>query len=550
VAAAALSGCTAPVPNTAPQVHATVSSPDGAVGEALIFTGTAYDADGSVVRFEWDFESDGLVDFSNATRGATAHKFALPGNYTATFTAFDDAGASASATVQVHIIARFTVTSDWGGDDGFLIHGPEGLDRSLLKVRVTQTGSPAPIDYEAGAGLVPLNNTTYRVSLPAASLNRYNQTMVNVTYDGILGGNRTFRAVPFLSVENDPIVDYAATVTDVRVAGGQSTTTVADGRLSFHYTQQRAVDSFLGTGSSATVSGEGGVNSTADYLFQSLSWDHSVFTDSGAFFTTDYAWRATGTLVSLTSSGFETNLSLGNFDGARYLGNLTYERAAGAGTFTGTGPGTNGTASYSLFGNTTLPVIDGNAVNRTALRLTETTSFTGTIGGANYSETNTTDRLEEVSDQYLHTEIFAAWNSTGRVATTNISGSGSRYLDSDGDGHFNPDARPQFPFDGQYFNGLAPSELSTGDAFTVRDSLGAFVRFVVGDLRTDSLIGSGFAVQPVQVAALLGTVNGGGLNGTYQADLVVSGSHSHLRMAELIDLASATGSFSSHLVLS
>jgi hypothetical protein len=550
VAAVALAGCSGPAANTPPQVHATVSSGEGAVGEPLIFTGTAYDADGSVVRFEWDFESDGHADFANATRGATQHVFASPGTFTATFTAFDNAGASASATVQVHIIARFTVTSDWGGDDGFLIHGPEGLDRALLKVRVTQTGSAAPIDYGAGAGLLPLNNTTFRIALPAASLNRYNETTVNVTYNGTLGGGRVFRAVPFLSVENDPAVIYAATVNDLRVAAGSSTTVTQDGTLWFHYTAQRAVATFEGTGSSHVESVEGGVNSTADYAFQYLAWNHSVFTDSAAFVTTDYEWSATGRLVSLTSSGFETNITLANFDGRRYLGNLTFERAAGEGTYTGTAPGTNGSATYSLFGNSTLPVTDGNAVDRRALRLTETTSFVGRLSGANYTDTNSSERLEEVSDQFVHTGIFAAWNSTGRVGTTNISDSGSRYLDSDGDGRFNPDPRPRFPFDGQYFNGLAPSELAAGDAFTVRDSLGASVRFVVGELRTDALAVGGFPVQPVQVAPLLGAVSGGGLNGTYQADVVAVGPHSHLRLVERIDLSSLAGFFTSHLVLS
>src|SRR3990172_3948563 len=107
-------GCFAAPPNTPPTVHAQASAAQAAVGEEVIFTGTALDAEGSVVRFDWDFEDDGVVDFTNAARGAAVHAYSLPGTYFARFTAHDDRGLTAFSLVTVFVIARFTIRADCG----------------------------------------------------------------------------------------------------------------------------------------------------------------------------------------------------------------------------------------------------------------------------------------------------------------------------------------------------------------------------------------------------------------------------------------------------
>src|SRR5690242_21739804 len=103
-AAVALSGCFNQAPNQPPVVTAKASTDTAAVGDEVIFTGTAVDPDGSVVRQVWDFESDGNIDYLNTTRGTATHRYPLPGHFTATFYAEDDQGLRASTTVNITVV--------------------------------------------------------------------------------------------------------------------------------------------------------------------------------------------------------------------------------------------------------------------------------------------------------------------------------------------------------------------------------------------------------------------------------------------------------------
>lgn len=543
------SGCFGPTENQAPSAHASASSGQAAVGEDVIFTGTALDTDGSIVLFEWDFEGDGLVDFSNATRGSAAFAFTQPGVFTARFTATDDRGASATDTVVVAVIARFALMADWGADEGYLIQSPPGLDVAALRVRVSPSGAPAPYDFAQGAGLVSIDNTTYRVAVPLSTLERYSVTRVEVSYNGTLGGDRVFRAVPYFGAENDTSVVFSATLDEVRIVPGSNTALAYAGALQVASVGAAGVASFAGSGSSRVVSSEGEANSTADYLFSSVAWNHSIGVANGSFAALDFAWSASGTLVSQTSSGFTTNLSISRFEGARLRGNLTFERVEGAGTYLGELPATSGTAAYSLFGNETLTFADGNGFPRRALRLSENRSWNGTFGGASFVETNVSERFVAASDTFVHGDLFVSWNSTGRVGSTNLSDAGSRYLDFDGDGVYNPDPRPAFPSDGQYFAGLAPADLKEGDVFTVRNAQGAAARLTVGAPSIQVLLAQGFTAVAVEVVTVQGAVAGGAVTGSLSAEVVASGPHAGLRLAVREDLFSSTGSFSSRLTL-
>ncbi len=46
------------------------------------FTGSGSDDDGTVVRYEWDFENDGVFDYTNPASAATTHEYPSAGTYT------------------------------------------------------------------------------------------------------------------------------------------------------------------------------------------------------------------------------------------------------------------------------------------------------------------------------------------------------------------------------------------------------------------------------------------------------------------------------------
>ena len=69
------------------------------------FSGSGSDPDGTIVLYEWDFESDGTYDFSSATTPETTHAYNAPGLYTATLRVTDDSDLSKTDSVSVQVFA-------------------------------------------------------------------------------------------------------------------------------------------------------------------------------------------------------------------------------------------------------------------------------------------------------------------------------------------------------------------------------------------------------------------------------------------------------------
>jgi PKD repeat protein len=88
----------------------------------------SHDPDGTIVKYEWDFESDGVYDFSSAD-GLTSHFFA-GGVHSVTLRVTDNRGATATATFE--LTANFPPTAKIGiatsnGSD-FSFSGSESSD--------------------------------------------------------------------------------------------------------------------------------------------------------------------------------------------------------------------------------------------------------------------------------------------------------------------------------------------------------------------------------------------------------------------------------------
>ncbi len=65
--------------------------------------GTATD-DGQIVLYEWDFEGDGIYDWSSPVTKSTNHTFTQLGTHVAVLRATDDQGANGMAILTVHVI--------------------------------------------------------------------------------------------------------------------------------------------------------------------------------------------------------------------------------------------------------------------------------------------------------------------------------------------------------------------------------------------------------------------------------------------------------------
>ena len=78
------------------------------VGAAILFDGSgSADADGAIVRYDWDFGDGATADDAGP---APSHSYAVAGNYTVTLTVMDDMGATDSATAAVSISDPAPVT--------------------------------------------------------------------------------------------------------------------------------------------------------------------------------------------------------------------------------------------------------------------------------------------------------------------------------------------------------------------------------------------------------------------------------------------------------
>lgn len=65
--------------------------------------GASSDADGQITAYEWDFEGDGVIDFSSGSDPTAQHTYPDPGEYEATLCVTDNDGALAYAVAEISI---------------------------------------------------------------------------------------------------------------------------------------------------------------------------------------------------------------------------------------------------------------------------------------------------------------------------------------------------------------------------------------------------------------------------------------------------------------
>lgn len=115
--------------NISPTVNAGINQSVNA-GDTVSFTGIASDSDGNITYYEWDFDGNGVYDWSSTTTGSTTHVYNSAGTYTAKFRVTDDDGATATntCTVTVTVIQSWHMVTTFTGvgnkdTDSFTIQG-------------------------------------------------------------------------------------------------------------------------------------------------------------------------------------------------------------------------------------------------------------------------------------------------------------------------------------------------------------------------------------------------------------------------------------------
>ena len=87
------------------------SPPTGNAPLTVSFNGTGTATTGrTIVKYEWDFNGDGVFDYSSPTTASTTHQFLSPGVFTAVFRVTDSAGDTSFDTVDITVTIAATLT--------------------------------------------------------------------------------------------------------------------------------------------------------------------------------------------------------------------------------------------------------------------------------------------------------------------------------------------------------------------------------------------------------------------------------------------------------
>lgn len=99
---------------SAPVVIASATPNAGSAPLNVAFSATSSDADGFIQKFEWDFESDGVVDFTSSSSASTQYTYPSAGLYHARLTVTDNEGLSShdSVTIVVGSAPHVTATAN------------------------------------------------------------------------------------------------------------------------------------------------------------------------------------------------------------------------------------------------------------------------------------------------------------------------------------------------------------------------------------------------------------------------------------------------------
>jgi DNA-binding beta-propeller fold protein YncE len=172
------------------------------IGATVTLTGTGTDPDGTITKFEWDFNGDGVFDYSDAVTGTTPATYTEAGIYTPVFRVTDNDYFTATDYSRVLHVGLIAVDVDASPDQG-----ASPLDVTLNAAVTGMAPGNTVVLYEWDFD----GDGTYDDAGPASSevTHRYSFSgtwipAVRIT-DGL--GNFAYGSVT-VTVENSPPVAY------------------------------------------------------------------------------------------------------------------------------------------------------------------------------------------------------------------------------------------------------------------------------------------------------------------------------------------------------
>ena len=123
------------VENNPPVATADVVPSNGEVPLTAQLMGSGTDSDGSIVFYEWDFEGDGIYDWSSATSGNTTYNYTTVGTYQAVFRVTDDNGLTDTATAATTVVRA----------------GPPGSPTATASATPTSGNAPLTVNFNGTA---------------------------------------------------------------------------------------------------------------------------------------------------------------------------------------------------------------------------------------------------------------------------------------------------------------------------------------------------------------------------------------------------------------
>ena len=178
-----------PVVIIPPVIEVTASPPSGRIPLNIQFTANVMD-DGSILRHEWDFDGDRLVD-RITTNGQTVFTFYNPGVFNVLVTAYDNDGLSAIATSRVEVTEASDLkvwistpsegTRIWGSDVTVHAHSAPAHKTGSIQLQVRPSSQtnwvnmgapivPPPYSYKTSWDVTTLNGLTCELRAVGVSL--------------------------------------------------------------------------------------------------------------------------------------------------------------------------------------------------------------------------------------------------------------------------------------------------------------------------------------------------------------------------------------------
>ncbi len=478
--AASLSGCIGPEENSHPQAFAGEDI-EAEVGEAVVFSGSGLDSDGSLVRFRWDFDGDDRWDYTGET-GAKIHVYSSPGSYEARFQVEDDEGARTEDTRWVNVTASVSITVAWSTGTGFKVHVPAALDVTRMEVDWTLEGTgPTPITrtFTHDAGLEKVNDTTYSFDPHLTSIEPGLRHITKVRLGQVVVASRTIDVVDASDASSQYDATYTSELWDTRVRDGNSTTLWRVGDLVTEVRTGWSRGHFNGNGSWDSYSNVSGV----------ITDEHIALTDVIVETGEGNNWGGTwwymegnGTVFQWSAANFSVTAQVWDFVRAVENGSLTKDDWRRVGVYSGNNE-TNGTFLYTRESQGNQVRQNGEGDLYEVLKVRTEKSFDGTSQGLNFTLHNVTYDYDASRMIFVNRTTFRSSDqqvgfqyADGQWHWTNTTWGG--FLDDDGNGFFNPDPETYDPELAAAFSGPRPRILQVGDTFTATNFYGVRLNYV------------------------------------------------------------------------